>query len=242
MRVVLPMLILLAVASQLAYAGATPGDAALYTPAERDLRYSPPGDSTAFWSQTFEISTCQAYSASYRTNDGYWMLIADDFYSATGDSIVTAEWWGFDDSGGEVAEFIIRVHEDDPSGRFDAPGDVLYDHSVFSFAAEYVAPVNKYHYTCDLPVAFTPTAGVTYWLSISAVHASKQWYWFECVEDDYWGAEATMKSDYWSQPNWVPLSVYYGGMNYTEMAFILYSRDGTPVERRSWGRIKATYR
>jgi hypothetical protein len=201
-------------------------------------------DSTPFWTQGFDIQgSPQAYSSSYRTNTGYWMFCADDFQCEVGDTLTMVEWWGLDNSGGDMGQFFFRIYENDSSGRYNLPGATIYDETSLDFTTEFVEGTGlKYHYTCVLPVPFVAPDTDTYWLSIIATHPSQQWYWNECVEEDYWGEEGVMRSDFWGEPDWVSLSTYYSGMNYTEFSMILYSGGDTPVRNGSWADIKAMYR
>ena len=173
-----------------------------------------------------------AKSSSYRTQPG--------------DTIVMVDWWGFerDLPEGGIPEFMIRFYEDDSTGRYHHPGDIVYEGHVFDFTAEYIAPIEKYYYSSVVPGGFVPTPDVTYWLSIIAIHASplanQQWSWYNCIPDDYWGAEATMRSDFFGNPEWISWSLRPS--NYVEHAFILYSRADTPVHDSSWGRLKVMFR
>ena len=211
---------------------------------------SPPGDLVAFWSQAYDYSTCQAFSSEEKA--GYDCLSADDFCSESGDTIVMVDWWGHerDLPAGEgipdIAEFIIRFHEDDATTRWHFPGEIVYEEHVLDFTVEYIAFPEQYYYCSEIPGGFAPNPGDTYWLSIVAVNpflpANQQWYWYECVTEDYWGAEATLKSAFWGYPEWTPWSVRNWDNHHVEMAFSLYSRGDTPVEDTSWAEIKAMFR
>jgi len=211
-----------------------------------ELHQSPPEDLVAFWSQAFEISTCQDWSSEHRANPPYSCESADDFYSTSGDTIVAVEWWGDDQTLSGITEFLMRFCEDDTTGRFHFPGDIVYEEPILDFTAEYIAPANKYHYSCDLPGGFAPAPDNTYWISIIGIHSGShgghQWFWYECVVDDYWGAEGTLKSAFWGYPEWTPWSVRNSDNHHVEHAFILYSGGDTPVEHASWGVIKSMYR
>jgi len=215
--------------------------------------FASPRDPVAFWSQIQDFSDGfhQAYSSEYRTSDGYLCESADDFYSESGDTIVRVDWWGQerDLPGGEavpeIDEFIIRFCEDDTTARYHFPGTIVYEEHVFDFTTEYIGITEKYYYSCDIPGRFAPAPGERYWVSILAVHAfpnaNQQWYRYNCLQEEWWGAEATYKSDFWGAPVWIPWSSrpYW---NPFEHAFILYSRGDTPVEDKSWAEIKAMYR
>jgi hypothetical protein len=208
--------------------------------------FEPPGDLVAFWSQMFEGATCQGWSSEHRAFPVYSCESADDFYSASGDTIVRVEWWGDDQTLSGITEFLVRFCEDDTTGRFHFPGDLVYEEPILDFTAEHIAPANKYYYTCDLPGGFAPAPNNTYWISIigihSGTHGGHQWFWYECVVDDYWGAEGALKSAFWGYPEWTPWSVRNSDNHHVEHAFILYSRGDTPVEHTSWAEIKAMFR
>ena len=205
---------------------------------------SPPGDVVAFWSQAY-WSGGQGWSSEYRAYPLYDCESADDFYSTTGDTIVMVEWWGNDQTLSGISEFLLRFCEDDTTGPWHLPGNVIYEQQILDFTEEYVDVVCD-KYTCDVPGGFAPTPGQTYWVSIlgihSGAHGGHQWYWYECPAEDYWGAGAAMKSVFWSNPEWTPWSDSSVGGRYVELAFVLYSLGDTPVEDKSWAQIKAMFR
>jgi hypothetical protein len=157
------------------------------------------------------------------------------------------DWWGHerDLPAGRIPEFVIRFYENDSTTRYDLPGTLVHEEHIVDFTAEFIGDVEKYYYSSGILGGFAPNPGETYWLSIVAVHpsplANQQWYWYDCRPEDYWGAEGTMKSDFWSCPQWIPYSNRPYG-NYVQHAFILYTRGDTPVEDRSWTQIKAMFR
>lgn len=205
-------------------------------------------DLVPIWSQIQNFSgVFNAYSSEHRTSDGFWCESADDFRCTGSDTITMVDWWGFERElpAGGVPEFMIRFCEDDSTGRYHYPGDIVYEEHVLDFTAQYLAPVEKYYYSCALPVGFAPTPGKTYWISIIAVHASplaqQQWAWYDCIPDDYWGAEAAMRSEFFGNPDWISWSLRPYG-NYVEHAFILYAGGDSPVERSSWTKLKAMFK
>lgn len=208
------------------------------------IHSEPPGDLVAFWSQAY-WSGGQAWSSELRANPPYECESADDFYSTTGDTIVMVEWWGHDQTLSGISEFLLRFCENDTTGPWHAPGDIVYEQQILSFTEEYVDIVCD-KYTCDVPGGFAPASGQIYWVSIlgvhSGAHGGHQWFWYECPAEDYWGAEAAQKSDFWGYPEWTPWSIRNPGGRYVEHAFTLYSRGDTPVEDKSWGQIKAMFR
>ena len=210
----------------------------------------PPGDVVAFWSQAYDVATCTAWSSEEKYEHD--CLSADDFLSESGDTIVMVDWWGHErdfpagEGVPEIDEFIIRFYENDTTGVYQVPGTTIYEEHIFDFTVDYLGISEKYYYSCEIPGGFVPNPGEKYWLSIVAVNpflaANQQWYWYECDPEDYWGAEAPLKSEFWGYPEWTPWSVRNYDNHHVEMAFILYSRGDTPVEDKSWGQIKAMFR
>jgi hypothetical protein len=209
-------------------------------------RLDPPGDLIAFWVQTYDVATCQAYSSEHRAYPVYSCESADDFYSESGDTIVMVRWLGHDQTAEGIAEFILRFCEDDTTSRYHFPGTVVYEETILDFTAEFLSDLNNYWYSCDVPGGFAPNPGQVYWLSIIGVHSGShgghQWFWYECIPGDYWGGEGTLKSDFWGYPEWTPWSIRNYLHNPVEHVFELYSRGDTPVEDKSWAQIKAMFR
>jgi hypothetical protein len=202
--------------------------------------WEPSKEAVVKWTQLPDLEGA-AYTSSYRTADGYWAESADDFLCDAGDPIVAIEWWGVDSSAGEIAEFVVRFYADVPGPPFSHPGDLLYEVSIVVFTAELIPGIdNAYHYTADLPMAFEQEAGNIYWISIMGVLESVQWFWWECVAEDYWNDEGVIRSDFWGVPDWTPWSDF--GANYIEFAFVLYADVTNPVEDATWGGIKALFR
>jgi hypothetical protein len=227
----------------------------LATVAWADTRISagsgfPPTSSMPAWEPSKEVVVKwvqlpdfdgQAYTSSYRTADGYWAESADDFLCEAGNPIVAIEWWGHDSSGGEIAQFVVRFYADVPGPPFSHPGDLLYEQSIFDFTIESIPEIDlAYHYTADLPIAFEQEAGNVYWISIMGVLESVQWYWWECLTEDYWNDEGVIRSDFWEVPDWTAWSDF--STYYVEFAFVLYADVTNPVEDSTWGGIKALFR
>lgn len=246
MRATLLMLLALAVALPAAGADTRASisrDPALAT---GGVRSAPPGDLEPFWSQAYDVTLCLAYSSEHRGYPVYSCESADDFYSESGDTIVMVRWLGHDMTVSGISEFILRFCEDDTTSRYHFPGTVVYEETILDFTAEFLADMNNYWYSCDIPGGFAPNPGQIYWLSIIGVHSGShgghQWFWYECISDDYWGAEGALKSDFWGYPEWTPWSIRNHLNNPVEHVFTLYSRGDTPVEDTSWAQIKAMFR
>lgn len=204
--------------------------------------WEPAKDVVLKWVQTPNFEG-QAYTSSYRVADGYWAESADDFLCDASGPIVMIEWWGYDGTDGQIEEFVVRFYGDVPGLPFSHPGDLLYERSIVDFTMEAVPGVeSSYHYTATLPEAFEQEAGNIYWISIMGVLESTQWYWWECLPEDYWNDEGVIRSDFWEVPDWTAWSVYSEGQVYVEFAFALYADVTNPVEDATWGSVKALFR
>jgi hypothetical protein len=181
-----------------------------------------------------------AISSEFRTSDGYWAECADDFYCEDGAPIVLVGWFGIDWTSAGITSFVVRFLSDVPAPPYSHPGDLLYEHTFDVWdAIPFPAYDDLYYYEVGLPVAFEQVAGNVYWISIQAIHGGGQWYWNECIADHYWNDEGAIRSEYWSVPDWVPVSDLSA---YTEFAFLLYADVTSPVDESSWGSIKAMFR
>ena len=169
---------------------------------------------------------------------------ADDFLCEDGAPVTAVEWWGNYWNPGEppyADYFIIRFYSDVEASPHHFPGDVLYEEDCLVYFEE--AEGEVYHYTHDLEVAFPQEAGQVYWFSVQAVHgffSGSQWGWCECVEDDFWGSEATMVFPELGIPNWTSMTMATGV--YHELAFVLYGNVSNPVNHSCWARIKMHFR
>lgn len=193
------------------------------------------------WSQLPDLAAGSYYTSSIRLSDGYWAESADDFRSDYSASLTSIEWWGAYGPPAELLYVMVQFYLDAPGSRSSAPGALVYQQPIYAFVGEQVTGVSgsDYRYTADLPVQFTINAGTTYWVSIQGVEQSGQWYWYECVSDDYWGEEGSIRSEFWGIPDWVLWSEF--GPEHIEFAFALHA-DSSPVTAVSWASIKGLFR
>lgn len=207
-----------------------------------ELEWEPAREVVLKWSQLPDLEGA-GITSEHRTSDDYWAQCAEDFYCDDGAPIVSVEWWGVDWTEVGVTSFVIRFFSDVPAPPFSHPGDLLYEEVISCWTAELVPGYDDYyHYAAELPVAFDQVAANVYWFSVQAIHdaTTGQWYWLECLEDDYWNDEGTLRSEYWGVPDWVPVSQLT--LEYVEFAFVLYADVTSPVEDATWGSIKAMFR
>jgi hypothetical protein len=181
-------------------------------------------------------------SSEWRTYDDWLTESADDFYCEGGHPIVAVEWWGIERDDPAITHFMVRFYSDVPAPPFSHPGDLLYEQAVYDWTEEPVARVDvDYHYSAELPVAFEQVAGNIYWISIQAVHTedARQWFWKECIPDDYWNDEGVIRAPGAGIPDWTPISDAIG--SHMELAFVLYADVMSPVNETTWGSIKAMF-
>lgn len=189
---------------------------------------------------------------------GEWIaLAADDFLCEDGLPITAVEWWGKHvlPTCPTPQSFVVRFftdvpdpNPDDPSD-WSHPGDLLYEEEYSSFTEVSEPEYQGYHYYLDLTDPFQQVADTVYWISIEAIVCTPDvgWAWLGCDQAYYWNDEAVWRSENpdpnWYFPVWTPPSVYTADPYYhMELAFRLISDAPVPVERRSWGGIKALLR
>jgi len=205
------------------------------------------------WSQMPQPAPSYYFASHYDATGAWYAESADDFFFESVDPITKVEWWGryVEPSPPPYAtSFIIRFYEDVPAGDppYSHPGDVLYTGTVDMFTEEPAPEVGSavFHYEAELMThAFLP-AGHIYWISIQAgvFEDPDQWGWVKCVTEDEYMDEAVMISTPFGLPMWTPMSQLprTPPFPHSELAFVLHSEPGTPVEDATWGGIKAMFR
>ncbi|MBD3348936.1 MAG: hypothetical protein GF400_07050 [Candidatus Eisenbacteria bacterium] len=215
--------------------------------APQETEWQPAKEVVVKWSQLPDLEG-NAVSSEWCDDIALITDMADDFYCEDGNPIVALEWWATEYNCGTygppipIDYFIVRFYAD----AGGSPGGLLYEEQVDTWTEEYTAGGDMYsefHYSADLPVAFLQQAANTYWLQIQAHHTRTdycQWGWHQCLADQQWGAEAHLKSDYFSVPDWTALSILIG--YHFEASFVIYADVTSPVAEGSWTTIKAMYR
>jgi len=187
---------------------------------------------------------------------------ADDFV-ADGSTVTAVGWWGrfWNGSPEPVEEFRLSIYADD-DGK---PGTLLVSTDVATYEE---TPGKPIRYCATIP-PFTGEAGITYHLSIQAVTCfPPQWGWATGKGN---GVPAHFRSELFDVPEWVTADEIFPGpyemavVLHAEPAELCCHPDGTcekvpigtcdggvvadcmacsatPVNRTSFGGIKALYR
>jgi len=163
---------------------------------------------------------------------GTYYLVVDGYYGAVSNYELTIDCPAAPDK-----YFTIRVYADDPSPpATPQPGQLLYETSTFDVHEELNAGGNSYW--ADIPGLAVVEDG-HYWVSVQHVMSWDtygQWYWSPTAGSVQ--HPAVLDFDYVGVPRWTPIA----DLGYSnDLAFELSVTD-SPVERGSWGTIKAMYR
>ncbi|MGD9110447.1 MAG: PEP-CTERM sorting domain-containing protein [Phycisphaerales bacterium] len=153
--------------------------------------------------------------------------IADDWLCTESGYVEDIHFWGSwkDDIVGYTGQVYIGIYDNDTSGFFAKPGDVLWEHTFTQ--NDYTSRLygtgeqgwyhpeigyilndheNIYQYNIDLiPDPFYQEEGNTYWLMISMDYYDCYWGW-KTSKSEQFGADA----------------VYYGWVDYQWCAYELY--------------------
>jgi hypothetical protein len=172
------------------------------------------------------------------THPGTYYIVVDGYYGATSTYTLRVACPNVPD-----LYFAIRFYGDpvaDAEGRPAPPypGECLYTYYTTNPHEAWDAGLSTYSYWADIP-PFPVEAGHHYWFSVQSVlqfYTHGQWYWDQSatVEQLY----PVMDFATLGVPRWTTFpDVGY----FTDVAFELATID-SPVERTSWGAIKAMYR
>jgi len=159
---------------------------------------------------------------------------ADDFVG-TGDWITSVGWWGAYWSGNPLSPDAIRItlYAVDADG---CPGESLSSQRIEEYEESRVG--SEASFCVRLTEPFETRDGIAYALSIlPELCFPPQTGWATAIGN---GQEGCFRSAFLDYPDWVPISETFTGAPY-ELAFVLVTDDVVPIERGSWGRIKALY-
>ena len=196
------------------------------------------GDLDVFLLDECDENTCIDYGDSEiveELNAGYYYVVVDGYMGASGtfDLDVTC-------AGIPSVFFAVRFYEDIyvPSRDAHMPGDRLYEVWVDDFHQAFVDTM-VYSYWADIP-PFPVSERARYWLSIQAYNSSFDhgiWYWIQ-------HSPLELEHPYMDYPSVAPRWTSFpdAGLDVDDDLAFELSKYDSPVERTSWGTIKALYR
>jgi len=164
-----------------------------------------------------------------------WITLADDWYCGGG-AVTDLHWWGFYETiGSGIAHFHLSIHASTPGpqGWYVPAAAPLWQTDVpFTEVREtdtgLVGPSGPiYSYHIDLPEPFQQEEGNFYWLDITAMSVDWQyapaiWRWAEANRSGLLLGHAPAAESNTGGP-WN--SVTWGGEAFSDMAFVVTSRD-----------------
>jgi hypothetical protein len=137
-------------------------------------------------------------------------------------AIVLALLWAVAASAGPTLMSSAPSGGTGASESWSRPGELLYEEYCYEYDEVWDPELSQYFYYQELNNWFFQEPDNIYWISIQAVLAyPPQWGW--CQTDDLWNDEAVIRSEYFSAPDWTPLSHLVG--NHVEMAFTLLDNN-----------------